>query len=71
VVTPDDVLKAVASKLRDPAQQTRIRTLYTRAHSGYENNGAAGIKGALETDWNAIKARFDAAMSKVKKDAGL
>jgi hypothetical protein len=71
VVTPDDVLKAISSKVRDSAQESRIRALYTRAHSGYETNGAAGIKGALETDWNATKARFDAAMSKVKKDAGL
>ena len=71
MVTADDVLKAVSSKLRDPAQESRIRALYTRAHSGYETNGAPGIKGELETDWKSLDARFETAMNKVKKDTGL
>ena len=68
MVTADDVLKSVT--LRDAVQQTRIRDLFTRADAGYQNGGVAGIKNVLEADCNRLKARFDEAIKKVKKDAG-
>jgi len=70
MVTANDVLKAIFPKVRDSAQESRIRALYARAHSGYETNGASGIKSELETDYNSLNTRFETAMNKVKKDTG-
>jgi hypothetical protein len=71
VVTVDEILQSVRSRIRGPEQEARIRALYERAHAAFEKDRSQGIKQALQADWTLLKTTFDKAIQQVKKDTGL
>jgi len=71
VITSDDVLKSIKSRIRDAAQEAKIRGLYDRSHAAFEKDRMQGIKNELASDWTQLKAKFDKAIEQVKKDTGL
>ncbi len=71
MVTSDNVLNRIKSKLSTPEQESRIRALYDRTQSAYEKNRSQGISSELQADWNQLKARFPKALAELKKETGL
>ncbi len=71
MITPDDVLKSIKPRIRDSAQEARIRRLYDRTSTAFDKDRIQGIEKELESDWAQLKANFDRAIAKVKKDTGL
>jgi hypothetical protein len=71
MVRIDDVIASIKPRIRDEAQETKIRDLYKRTHSAFQTDRTLGIKRALDSDWQQLKVKFDKAMGKVKKDTGL
>jgi hypothetical protein len=71
LVNINEILDSIKPRMRDFPQETRIRELYDRASSAYQTDRIRGIKTALESDWNKLKTKFDAAIQKVKKETGL
>jgi hypothetical protein len=70
VVTIDDILQSVRSRIRTPEQEVRIRALYERAHAAFEKDRTQGIKQELQSDWALLKSKFDKAIQQVKKETG-
>jgi len=57
--------------MRDFPQETRIRELFDRTNTAYQTDRTQGIKRELASDWTKLKAKFDTAIQKVKKETGL
>lgn len=71
MVTTDDVLKPIRSKISTQDQEGRIRAVYDHARTAYEKDGTPGINSVLQADWKQLRTRFQMAMDKVKKETGL
>lgn len=71
MVTIDEILQSVRSRIRSPEQEVRIHALYQRAHAAFETDRSQGIKQALQSDWALLKTKFDRAIQQVKKETGL
>ncbi len=67
----NDILNSIRTELRDESQETRIRSLYGRTHAAFLTDGPKGIERELESDWKQLKAKFDKAVERLKKDTGL
>ena len=71
MITADDIIQSVRSRIRTPEQEIRIRALYERAHVAFEKDRTLGIKQELQSDWALLKSKFDKAIQQVKKETGL
>jgi hypothetical protein len=71
VITAEEIIQSVRSRIRSPEQEIRIRALYERAHAAFEKDRTQGIKQELQSDWALLKSRFDKAIQQVKKETGL
>ncbi len=71
MVNIDDVLNSIKPRMRDFPQETRIRELFDRTNTAYQTDRTQGIKRELASDWTKLKAKFDTAIQKVKKETGL
>jgi hypothetical protein len=71
VINIDAVLDSIKPRIRDFSQETRIRELFDRTNTAYQTDRTQGIKRELASDWTKLKAKFDAAIQKVKKETGL
>ena len=71
MVSIDDVIASIKPRIRDEAQEMKIRDLYKRTHTAFQTDRTHGIKRELDSDWQQLKAKFDKAIEAVKKDTGL
>jgi hypothetical protein len=71
VIDINDILSSIKLRTRDFPQEKRIRELYDRTYAAYQTDRTRGIETELESDWNKLKTKFDAAIEKVKKETGL
>jgi hypothetical protein len=71
VIDINNILNSIKPRIRDFPQEERIRELYDRAYGAYQTDRTRGIKTELESDWNKLKTKFEAAIEKVKKETGL
>ena len=71
MVTIDDILQSVRSRIRNPEHEARIRALYKRAQAAFEKDRSQGIKQELQSDWGLLKSKFEKTMQLVKKETGL
>ena len=71
MVSSDDVMKGISSKIRDASQETRIRALYDRTRGAYDKNTATGIKTELDHDFAGLRRKFNLALEKVRKETGV
>ncbi len=71
VTSGDEVVQAIKPRIRDAAQEERLRKLYERVTTAFQQARSQGVKAELEADWQKIKADFDSAVATVKKDTGL
>ena len=71
MVNINEILDSIKPRLRDFPQETRIRELFDRTNTAYQTDRTQGIKRELAADWTKLKAKFDIATQKVKKETGL
>lgn len=69
-MTPEQVVHAAEKRLADDAQRQRLAMLAAKIIGAFETNRASGVKALGEQDFAALRARFDSAAAKVRKQTG-